>query len=116
MTGEENESFHFFFLLLYTVYIFFYAFSSQNTDISVACQADIGTKAKSIRHFSCHGLYIFDSLDSHSFLSYLFEQIQNCFQFLPLSLVSAFLSQVDLSRDEGIVDNVEDVRIVRLKE
>lgn len=47
---------------------------------------------------------------------HLLEEVQDGLQLLPLRLVGPLLPQVDLGRDEGVVHDVEDVRVVRLEE
>ena len=50
------------------------------------------------------------------FIVYLFKKIQNSFQFFPLSFMRSFLSEADFSSNKGIIDNVENVAVVILKE
>ena len=50
------------------------------------------------------------------FFAYLFKKIKNSFKFFSLSFVRSFLPEADLSSNKGIIDNVEDVAVVVLKE
>ena len=58
----------------------------------------------------------FPTTSTNCLNSYLFEQVQHGLQLLPLSLVRPLLPEVDLGGDEGVVHDVEDVRVVRLEE
>ena len=48
--------------------------------------------------------------------SYLFKEIEDGLEFLALCLVRALLPEVDLRADEGVVHDVEDVRVIGLEE
>ena len=50
------------------------------------------------------------------FIVYLFKKIQNSFQFFPLSFMRTFLSEADFGSNKGIIDNVENMAVVILKE
>ncbi len=46
----------------------------------------------------------------------LFEQIEDGLQFLTLCFMRTFLTEAELGGHEGIVDDVEDVRVMIFKE
>ena len=50
------------------------------------------------------------------FIVYLFKKIQNSFELFPLSFMRTFLSEADFGSNKGIIDNVENMAVVILKE
>jgi hypothetical protein len=51
-----------------------------------------------------------------SSLCNLFEQVEDGLQFLTLCFMRTFLSEAELGGHEGIVDDVEDVRVMIFEE
>ncbi len=47
---------------------------------------------------------------------YLFQEVQDSLQLFSLGLMRTFLPQTELSRHEGVIDDVEDVAVVVLEE
>jgi hypothetical protein len=47
---------------------------------------------------------------------YLFQEVQDSLQLFSLGLMRTFLPQTELSRHEGVIDDVKDVAVVVLEE